>query len=232
MPYRRLPNTDQARLRALKTALEVCAVVQPVDLKFSQKTALDIQAFTPLFEQSVMQYLDSRNLQVRYVKMLAEAARNARLYLSHYIQVFNFCIIRGEMRPEMRQMMSIDADDAAVPDISTDALLLEWCEKVIGAEEKRTGNRIYNPSIAVVKVKYEQFREAYHQHKDLLATTLKHHDKLDEMRKRADELIMTLWNEVEAAYAPVDSDAKRDLCAAYGLIYVYRPHEKHKNLFA
>ena len=88
------------------------------------------------------------------------------------------------------------------------------------------GNRIYNPSIAVVKVKYEQFTDIYHKHKDLLNTTEKLHEKVREFRERANGLILELWNEVEGSFGVVDSDEKRQVCIDYGIVYFYRPHEK------
>ena len=56
MPYRRLPNTDQARLRALRTILTKGSKSTPEKLPFSQKRYLEIQAFLPQFEQAVSQY--------------------------------------------------------------------------------------------------------------------------------------------------------------------------------
>jgi len=40
MPYRRLPNTDAARVRALKTALDKGKEVPPHKLAYSAKTVL------------------------------------------------------------------------------------------------------------------------------------------------------------------------------------------------
>lgn len=236
MPYRRLPNTDQARLRSLKAACEKVVSEQPIDLKFSQKLAIEVQAFTPQFEQAVAQYVNSRNLQAQFGKALADSAKNARLYLSHFLQVFNLCVLRSEIKPEMRRMFMLSPEDSTVPDISTDNLLMDWCEKIISGEEKRMatsgGNRIYNPSIAVVKVKYELFRDSYNRHKDLLVTTQKHHEKLDDMRRRADELILSIWNEVEESQSPIDTEDKRNLCTEYGIVYFYRPYEKQKDILA
>jgi hypothetical protein len=59
------------------------------------------------------------------------------------------------------------------------------------------GNRIYNPSIAIVKIKYEKFLDYYNNHKNLQVTTRKLHDKVAEMREKADILILHIWNEVE-----------------------------------
>lgn len=230
MPYRRLPNTDVARLRALKTALEMVNTVSPKDLLYSQKLLLSIKAFVPVFEQSMEQYTTARRMQIDMGKAVAETSRNARLYLSHFIQVFNMCIARGEIKPEMRDMLGLD--DATLPDISSDAQLLEIGERVIAGEERRgamgVGNRIYNPSIAVVKVKFSQFKENYNKYRDIIQTKEKHKEKFVSMREKADILIVMLWNEIESSMQPIDTDEKRNICQQYGVVYVYRPMERQR----
>ena len=232
MPYRRLPNTDQARLRALRVAVKMADSVAPANLLFSQKIALEVKAFLPHFEQAILRYGDNRNSQASLGKQVAEAGKHARLYLSHYIQVFNMCIARGEIKPEAREMIGMEADHTTIPDITTDTQLIEWGAKVVEGEEKRQmsgfGNRIYNPSIAVVKVKLQQFSDIYNTHRDMIQTINKYHDKLDEIRAKADELILSIWNEVEASQQPLNSTEKRDICQDYGIVYFYRPNERHK----
>ncbi len=233
MPYRRLPNTDQARLRALKAVLEIAEEVSPLDLKVSQRLVMDVKAFAPQFEQGLTQYTNSRTLQAKLGANVSESSRQARLYLSHFIQVFNMCITRGEIKPDMRIMLGLEECGSSLPDLTTDKQVLDWGDKIVAGEEQRMaqsgGNRIYNPSIAVVKVKLSLLRENYNKHRDIVQTIQKHHSKLDSLRGKADALILEVWNEVEAAYAPIDSEEKRRKCAEYGVVYFYRPREKHKD---
>lgn len=236
MPYRRLPNTDQARLRALNAALGQARSVSPGELLFSQKVALEAASFTPLFEQAVQTSLDCRDRQVAVSRQVAEAGRVARLYLSHFVQVFNMCIARGEIKPAARALLGLQECGSAVPDLSTDKALIEWGRKVVGGEEQRMasggGNRIYNPSIALVKVKLQIFEENYNKHRDILQTAQKFKDKLEEVRGRADEIILQIWNEVEDRVQPVDTEDKRDVCQSYGMVYFYRPQERFRELLA
>lgn len=230
MPYRRLPNTDVARLRAFKTALEMVDKVMPQELLYSQKLLLQIKPFVPLFEQALEQYTSARQMQIDLSKKVSETAKNARLYLSHFIQVFNMCIARGEIKSEMRELLGLE--DGTLPDLSNDAMLLEVGARVIEGEEKRgsmgAGNRIYNPSIAVVKVKFQQFKEQYDKYRDILQTKEKHKEKLSSLRERADIFIVMLWNEIESSLLPIDSEEKRGKCQEYGVVYVYRPQERQK----
>lgn len=232
MPYRRLPNTDQARLRALRTAQDKSLNVHHSQLRFSQKLAFEVSSFAPIFEQTVQQYVVSKEKQSQASQAAAEGGRIARLYLSHYIQVFNMCVARGEIKPEARQLLGLAELGAAVPDLTSDQALIDWGRKVVDGEEQRManggGNRIYNPSIALVKVKMQLFEEQYNKHRDLLATIQKYHDRLDDARQQADDLILRLWNEVEASLDPIDCDEKRDVAISYGVVYFYRPQERQR----
>ncbi len=233
MPYRRLPNTDQARLRALKAAYRKGSATNPFELAFSQRVYLQIKAFLPLYEQAIEQYNFSKERQVKYGKLLNEQFKVTRLYVSHFLQVLNFGIIRGEIKPKVRTLYTLNKDERSVPELGTEQQLIYWGEKVIKGEEERTtmgGNRIYNPSIAMVKIKYEEFIDYYNNHKNLQVTTQKMHDKVAGLREKADNLILYLWNEVEARYDNLPGETKRDKCTGYGIVYMLRKQEKEPYL--
>ena len=229
MPYRRLPNTDQARLRALKAAINKGAQTNPFELAYSQKLFLELQNYLPQYEQAIDQYNFSKERQVKYGKLLADQFKVTRLYVSHFVQVLNLCIVRGEIKPDVRPSYGLDIDEKAVPDLGTEQSLMQVGVKVIQGEEQRGmmgGTRIYNPSIAMVKVKYEKFREYFNNHKNLLVTTQKMHDRVIELRTRADELIVRVWNEIETKFEVLSGDEKREKATAYGIVYLLRKHEK------
>lgn len=229
MPYRRLPNTDQARVRALKAALKKGTSISPIELAYSQKLLLELKAFFPHFEQVLNQYQHNRDRQAKIGKLLGEQFRSARLYVSHFFQVVNLCILRGELKPDVRKYYKLPVDERSVPEIGTEQQLLQWGKNLIEGEEARmaTGaTRIYNPSLAMVRVKFEKFVEQYNIHKDLLNTSQKLMEKVTDYRTQADRLITNLWNEIEASHEALDPDQKRDASSDYGVVYVFRPSEK------
>ncbi len=231
MPYRRLPNTDQARLRALKTAQNIGAQRPPMELAFSQKLLFDLKAFMPQYEQAIQQYQFSRDRQAKFGKSLAEHFKMARMYVSHFLQVVNMAIARGELKPDVRTYYDLPVDTRSIPEINTEQQLIEWGKKVIEGEESRMaqgGSRVFNPTVAMVRMRFEKFRENYDFHKDLLKTSQKMHDKVAEERETADELIVKIWNEVEASFNNLEPEAKRAKASEYGVVYIYRPSEKER----
>jgi len=231
MPYRRLPNTDLARIKALKEPLFQGNHLSPNDLAFSQKKYLDLKSFIPHFEQSIQQYKQNKERQAIIGKQLAEQFRIARLYVSHFFQVINLCILRGELKPEIRKYYGINDTKKSIPKIGTEQQLIMWGKLLISGEEARMLNgatRIYNPSLAMVKVKYEKFCEVYNTHKDLLSTNQKLQEKVNDLRSYADKLIVEIWNDVEIKFENLPPQERREQCRKYGLIYFFRTTEREK----
>lgn len=229
MPYRRLPNTDQARLRALHTAIMLGQNKEAEELAFSAKSLSRLRSFYTNFETTIIHHKLARTQQEKSSNTYLETVKKARLYLSHFIQVLNFAIQRGDMKSSVREFYGFN--EMRSPSLILESEVLEWGKKIIEGEHKRInhgGNPLYNPSIAVVKVKFDQFIDAYHFQKTLQNNTARWTAKVAELRKEADEIILDIWNEVEESFAALPDEQKREKAAEYGLIYVYRPMERIK----
>ena len=228
MPYRRLPNTDTARIRAMKVALEKGKELPPHKMAFSSKTLVRLQKFLPVFEQSIQLQRQSVTSQNKKSKDYNEVIRKARIYLTHFIRVMNMAIFRGELPAGTRAYYGLATNEPTVPSLNTENELLSWGRRVIEGEEfriKRGGSPITNPTIAVVKVRFEQFIDALNHYKTLSKKTLDYAQKNNELRKEADEIILAVWNEVESRYSNLEESEKRRECEVYGLIYFFRKAE-------
>lgn len=231
MPYRRLPNTDLARLRAIEAGLELGKRTALKQLAFSQQTLENLQLFYPNFLGAIRQLNISKQNQFDRSKEYGEIFRKAKLYLSHFLQVVNFAIAREEMKPEVIEFYGLKVNSRATPPLNLEAHILTWGERIIAGEQKRIlkgGSPIYSPSIALVKVHYEEFNEAYKQQKMLQNITNRASVRVAELREKADELIQQMWNEVENSLIHLSDDEKREKASQYGIVYVYRSSEQRK----
>lgn len=230
MPYRRLPNTDQARIRALKAVVEKGDTYIVSDLAVSLKTLSEARNFLAKFESAQNYYKQCYDRQAKASQKYLANAKVARLYLSHFIQVLNLAVIRSEVRASHKEFYGLDTKVHNVPDIASDTALIEWGRKVIDGEGRRIsqgGIPIYNPTIAKVKVHYDIFLDSYERQKSLQTLTNRSLEALTSMRDKADELILDIWNQVERKFENITPNEKRlNACRAYGLIYYYRSGEK------
>lgn len=228
MPYRRLPNTDQARLRAMEACLGKGKIISMRELAFSQQSLERLQMFYPKFSSAIKQLQVSKENQFKRAKDYGEVVKKAKLYISHFLQVLNFGIMREEIKPEVREYYGMDVDTRAIPLLNLESHILEWGEKAIAGEQKRTmngGSPIYNPSIALVKVHFEEFKDAYRHQKMLQNITNRASAKVSEMRDEADALIQQAWNEIEDHFNAYPEEVKRKKSADYGVVYVFRSSE-------
>ncbi|MDO4163066.1 MAG: hypothetical protein Q4D56_01585 [Bacteroides sp.] len=229
MPYRRLPNTDQARIRALKSVVVKAGMSNMYDMAVSLKTLTRARNFLTKFEAAQIYYSECFERQSKAGKKHQSNVKMARLYISHFIQVLNLAVIRSEVRLMHKEYYGLDMNGNNVPDLSSEAALVEWGRKIIDGENKRTsqgGIPIYNPTIAKVRVHYDIFMDSYEKQKNYQVLTAKSLEALAAMRAEADELILDVWNQVEKKFEEVAPlEKKMDLCREYGVIYYYRTGE-------
>lgn len=228
MPYRRLPNTDRTRVKALKLAYNKGKSIPPFQLAYSQVTFAKVELFINSFESTIAHYKSAYDIKVERGKEYIRLAKRAKLYVSHFIQVLNMAIARGELLPAIREIYGMNVDERRTPSLNTEAELIAWGRKIIDGETKRLQKGqtpISNPTIALVKVQYEQFVEAYNYQKILQQNTQRLLQELNGLRARADNIILDIWNEVEEHYAKLPDVERRKRAKEYGVTYVFRKNE-------
>ena len=229
MPYRRLSNTDLARLHALREAARRAQEADFTEQVLPYKMLSEIQRLLVPFENAVMQSKDNYETKVNANKQYRHVVQNARMYVSHFIQVLNLAVIRGEIKKEQKLLYGLDPHSHIVPDLASEENLLEWGKKIIEGEQKRMadgGFPIYNPAINKVKVHYDIFCDHQRQHVFHVQNTERVHGDLEPLRAKADALILEVWNQIEQYYSNLLPYAKMLKCQMYGVIYYYRKGEK------
>jgi hypothetical protein len=231
MPYRRLPNTDTARIKAMKIALEKGRELHPSKLAFSSKTIVNLQRFLPQFDHNLQLYRQALASQNKKSKDYSESLRKARIYLTHFIRVMNMAIFRGDLPAETRAFYGLATDESTVPSLTTENELMSWGRRIIEGEQfriKKGGSPITNPTIAVVKVRFENFLESWNYQNTLAKSTFDYTEKNYYLRKEADEIILQLWNEVENTHNTLPEEIRKTMNEEYGLVYFYRKGELDK----
>lgn len=230
MPYRRLPNTDTARIGALRKAIDMEMRQTPDNQPASFKTLNEAKVLCSRFEAAVKQFRFHYDEMAKCNKRFQPLCRMARLYVSHFIQVLNMTILRNEIKAEYKELYQLSPDDYTLPDLASEKALTEWGQRIIDGENKRLAQRggtpIYNPTIAKVRVHYDIFIEARYERDRYKKQMQRSLDQLNSLREEIDALILKIWDEVESYYNAIAGEERIEKCRKYGIIYYYRKNEK------
>ena len=229
MPYRRLPNTHVARLRALKIAVDKALSLDFHDRAIQPATFEQARSMVKQYETLLVQYQDSYAARTTANKIYMNNLQKARMYISHFIQVFNLAVIRGEIKRDYKAYYQLDKDDDTVPNLTSEEDILKWGANIIEGEEKRIsegGTAIYFPSIAKVRVYYDIFKEQYISQQQHRRTKDRMSKEVEQIRGKIDTIILDIWNDVEEFYKDCNPYEKWMKCQEYGLVYYFRKGEE------
>ncbi|MCF8225243.1 MAG: hypothetical protein K9J30_05150 [Bacteroidales bacterium] len=228
MPYRRLPNTDNARIRAIKRAHEKGTELPPFKLAFSQSMYQKIKTLLPSFENSIIEYRNALNIHAEKNKDYQLLLKKAKLYISHFIQVIDMAITRGELSPDIRSYYKLNDKERKLPGLTSEEDIIIWGTNLMEGERERKLKGlapITNPTIAVVRVHFEKFVEAYNHQQSIKKRANKSHQNLEKIRENADEIIQQTWNQIEDTFKDLPEDIRRKKSADYGVVYIFRKNE-------
>lgn len=157
MPYRRLPKTDQARIRALRAAVEssvdngVFTNVLSHNTYYRAKNMLEnLSREVGVYKRCVQEQSSKRGNEA-----YEAALKKARMYVSHFIQVLSMSIMRGEIARSKRPYYGLPENEDTVPNLFSESAVLEWGLKIMEGERRRQaegGVPIYNPTMGRVSL--------------------------------------------------------------------------------
>lgn len=216
-------------MRALRTAIRRGSQQTYNEQVITFASVREAENFLNVFEKQSILYKQTFENQVNANKKYQQVLSNDRMYISHFLQVFNLSVIRGEIKKEHKLLYQLNPDIHNLPDLSTEAAILEWGQNVITVENERVrhgGLPIYNPTIAKVHVHYEMFKEYKSSQRLSQATTNRNWEELVNLREKGDKIILDVWNQVEDFYKDYSPYNKLIKCQQYGLVYYYRRNEQ------
>lgn len=218
MAYHGLPNTDTARIKALRSAVEKAIDTDFRELSFSTGTLDEAKSVLVHFEHLTTRYQQLCDIGQSFAK----TTKNARMYISHFIQVLYMCVLRAEIKEELLALYGLEGNNKVIPDLTSNEQLLEWGEKIIQGEYQRiahNGVPIYNPSIAKVNVIFTLFKEGYQTQKLHQKATACAYQEVTTYRKKVDKIIFDIWEEVEKHNIGLSSERQIAQNSEYGIVY-------------
>lgn len=220
MSYRRLPNTDKARLTALQKLSTSLNQKEGSFLKEKKEVIIEAKTVFELLVNEREQLIQNR---IKQNKLKAEQIAMLKLYISHFIQVLNFSIERQELNKECRSYFGLHINNGNTPSLTTEKLVLKWAKVIVEGEQKRikTGMKeISHPnyqkveSITALLINtLNELQQIEQQYKKLQQSFVKN-------RKVVDTLIKQLWDKIEQQFNGETNQVKKQKSVLFGVVYV------------
>lgn len=220
---RRLPTTNISRQLALNNANEANTAPPGGVNVLSAATSARVVAQTPVYNGALLAAATAKANLNTNTPVKDAAVSLCRMYVSHFIQVFNLGVARGKYPAGHRAYYQLDADSDAVPDLRAEDLVRVWAHRLVDGDAVRLANGglpMANPDISEVQTALSAMETQMTTHDNLTALLDNEQETVDGLNTAADSLIKRVWDEVETFYGEETIESKRANARLWGVIYV------------
>lgn len=222
------PKSNQDRQQALMMAFMQNAnagLTNPL----TQRTKDRLNAIYPEYNSKM---LAMRAKKAESVGLMAEKEKlreKVAMYCSHFIQVFNMCVRRGEYLAAHRTAYQLDIENEKLPPLQLERQVTTVAENIIKGEQLRVaqgGSPMSRPSA-------DEIEDIFVIYKNLISTGSNAKDALDNaqedvqrLNKEANGVIKKVWREAEVFYNEQPRPSMREHARRWGVEYARKGYKK------
>jgi len=229
MPKLQYPRSDIQRLETLRRAKRRAEQVDASEMVLSATTQATLNSLCDKWEKEVRERDLAVGEQSQATQQLTAASETLRLYLSHFIQVFNMGVDRGAFNAAERAAYQMPTSQNTLPALSSEADLTTWAERLISGEAKRQADGLAPltlPSIEEVQEKYSAFKEARLARDKAQDSSNKENADVHAMRNEVEDFVREdLWYEIIGAFRKEEPGTQRRKARQWGVRYRFQKGE-------
>lgn len=234
MPERQIPNTIVSIYRVLNTASDKANSTSQDKWAVSVQTKTGLDTQLPIFKKEYRERQVAISAQIKLSKEEDILQETLRIVVSHFIQVFNFGVIRKVFSPSDKTFYGLDANQSELPPLYAEHEVRDWAEKLIAGEQDRlaqaarnnSDNRaMQNPNIGDVQKAYTDYMNAHNKQSAAKDKYKEENRDIQAMLPKLNELVRDVYDDVEYYFRKLDPPAKRAMAREWGVIYISRNGE-------
>ncbi len=168
---------------------------------------------------------ESAGLMAEKEKMREKVA----LFCSHFIQVFNMCVKRGEYLAAHRTAYQLDIENEKLPPLQLERQVTRVAENIIKGEQIR----IAQGGAPMSRPSADEIEDLFIVYKNLISTGSNAKDALDNaqediqrLNKEANGVIKKVWREAEVFYSEQKRASMREHARRWGVHYARKGYKK------
>lgn len=222
------PDSNPTRTSALNAIKTRRDALPPTELPFTSAAIAWLDTFYPNFNLAVTELNRTKAEQTAQTVVVAQLRVAARMWVSHgYHGVIN-ATFRGEYLRTALSYYGLDNNAKGAPEMGTDQSILDASNAYVNGETARIaagGNAMPFPAQGDIMTRVTAF-----QNSNIVQGTLKGAYDLSQenmalLNVETDQLLLRLWNEIEAVYDKGDKPSMRRKAREWGVVYVPSPGE-------
>jgi len=220
---RRLPQTDDGRDLALTAGKNRKDTVVPADQALTPPTIVRLDVIQPGFRAAMLARGSALSGQSGVTDLVNAAKALAKMFISHFFQVFSLGVARGVYPKADRAHYQLDVNSNAVPDMGTEQEVILWGERVKTGNTARLaagGAAMSNPTEAEVTPTVVDFKTKNNNQANLKTAYDHAQEAVEALHEEADKVIKKIWDEVETFYNEEAAPSKRRKAREWGVVYV------------
>ena len=229
MASRKLPNSIPTLLKAILAAIfKWNFTSDPADQPFDAVMKGQLDTMKTDLEKEVGERDVAKGDQTDATKAYETAKDTLGLYVSHFFQVFNFGVARGDYSPGERSYFGMDANQEQLPDLDDEANLEFWANKVVSGDADRVAAgkvAMTNPTAADVALKITDYTNAKGAQTTLKDATQQEQADVNALYQPAKLLVTDVWDTVEFFFRKLDKPTLRRRAREWGVVYINNPGE-------
>ena len=222
MPKLDRPDTDTQRLTALQSAKIKADATPPAQLAFSPDTLAALIALLPTLATEMQQRGTALSGQASTTAAINPFRNRVRMFISHFLQVFNLGVERGDYSASDRAHYQLPVSSDKLPKLSGDEDLVLWAGNIAAGDAARVtagGAAMVNPTAAQVAAEFGLYEPMLAVHTTAKDAYDSEQEDVEDMRPEVDDLINDIWDEVLFTFRKDSPSSMRRKAREYGVVY-------------
>lgn len=222
------PKSNQGRKEALTIAFNKNANITGTN-PLTQPTQNRLNAIYPEYKSKMETMLAKKLISMRLMAEKEKQREKLAMYCSHFLQVLNLCIKRGEYQPSVRTMYGLAMENEKLPALKLQEQIITVADTIISSEQVR----IARGGVPMSRPSADEIEDILVVYKNLVITGSNAKDDLDNaqedvqrLNKEANAVIKKVWREVEIFYNEQPRPSMREHARRWGVIYARKGSKK------
>lgn len=221
---RAIPVSNSGRRSTIEATIRKLGHLAPGEDK--PITSITEERLNTLGAEYLKAYEDSVVALAKQTKSTEAAARSrlmVKMYISQFLQVFNFGIDREKYPLQDRSFYELSVTNGVVPILNTELEIVQWGKNIIKGDAERVaagGAPMTNPSAEEFKVVFDQMIQNIQTQSSFKNSYDKAQEKLNNLNDAIDKLILRIWNEINTFYDDHEPASRRRKAREWGVVYV------------